>query len=116
MAIKVSGGRTCAEAIHTDKGSVFANPAVPAEPSSGFHADPWRTSQHRVSIEHVLLFKELPARHRDNRRLDVMLNAQDVGCGNSDLDFRTGRQQGYVAVAIHFFQDIGTASRKKLIA
>ena len=97
--------RRGAKRLHADKGAVFANPAIPAEAQGRLDADTRRRSQHGAAIVGALLFEQFPARQRHHGGLDALLR-QKVGSRHDGLDFRAARQQGHVAGAFGFAQDI----------
>src|SRR5207253_6762918 len=75
-----AGGRR-AEAVDAERRAPGPDPAVPAERDAGLHRQPGcdRGRQHAVAVVCRLLVEELPARHRDEARLDTLAGEALLG-------------------------------------
>ena len=72
--------------------------AFPAKSPRRFNRDTRRGSEDILAPRLALLLEELPAGHRNDGGVDLMVVPQRIGSLHGDGDFRAGSQQGDVAI------------------
>src|SRR5215472_2323355 len=99
--------------LHADKGSARPEPALPAELDRGLDGNARRRAEDRIPVFLGCLLEQLPTRHRDDRRADMILS-QRLASGHRDRDLGAGGEQGHLAGAISLGEDISAARRAVL--
>src|SRR5205823_3713860 len=93
--------------VDTDNHAVITGPAAPTEGCTGLNRQALllRFREHGLAIGLVLPFKEVPARHADDTRINLIA-LQLFGCRHTQSYFGSGTDEDDFGSAVGLVKDV----------